>query len=523
MIKYTIVMDINTTAEKSYVAIDLKSFYASVESREMGYDPLDVCLLVADRSRTEKTICLAVSPALKSFGLSGRPRLFEAEALVKKVNRDRLKNAPGHRFSGSSNSLRELKAHPEYSLDFITAVPRMSLYMQYSSRIYDIYLKYISPEDIHVYSVDEVFMDVTDYLKIYDTTPRDLAIKMIRHVLSETGITATAGIGTNLYLSKIAMDIVAKHMPPDRDGVRLAELDEMSYREKLWAHRPLTDFWRIGRGYALKLEKNGMYTMGDVARCSVGKDSDYYNEELLYKLFGINAELLIDHAWGYEPCEIKEIKAYKPENNSISEGQVLHEPYTVEKARLIVREMTDNLVLQLFGKGLVTDQIVLTVGYDIECLKDPEIRSRYNGPVEYDHYGRLIPKSAHGSINLGEFSSSTRLIIDKAMELYDRIMIPGLLVRRMYVVANHVIYESDLEKKKAEEESYEQLDLFTDYGALEEERKRSEEFKKKEKKLQEAVLSIKRKYGKNAVLKGMNLMEYATMKDRNEQVGGHRA
>ena len=312
-------------------------------------------------------------------------------------------------------------------------------------------------------------------------------------------------------------------MPPDEDGVRLAELNEMSYREKLWAHRPLTDFWRIGRGYALKLEKNGMYTMGDVARCSIGKESDYYNEELLYKLFGINAELLIDHAWGYEPCEIKEIKAYKPENNSISEGQVLHEPYTVEKARLIVREMTDNLVLQLFGKGLVTDQIVLTVGYDIECLKDPEIRSRYNGPVEYDHYGRLIPKSAHGSINLGEFSSSTRLIIDKAMELYDRIMIPGLLVRRMYVVANHVIYEADLEKKKAEEESYEQLDLFTDYGALEEERKRSEEFKKKEKKLQEAVLSIKRKYGKNAVLKGMNLMEYATMKDRNEQVGGHRA
>ncbi len=512
-----------TTKNRSYIAIDLKSFYASVESREMGYDPLDVCLLVADRSRTEKTICLAVSPALKSFGLSGRPRLFEAEARVKYINRERLKKAPGHKFTGSSVSLRELQEHPELSLDFITAVPRMALYMKYSSEIYDVYLKYISPEDIHVYSIDEVFMDVTDYLKIYDTTPRDLAVKMIRHVLSKTGITATAGIGSNLYLCKIAMDIVAKHMPPDEDGVRLAELDEMCFRRELWAHRPLSDFWRIGRGISKRLENVGIHTMGDIARCSIGKDSDYYNEELLYKLFGVNAELIIDHAWGYEPCEMKEIKAYCPESSSLSEGQVLHEPYTIEKARLIIREMTDNLVLQLVEKKLVTDQMILSVGYDIECLKDPEIKKLYNGPVEYDHYGRLIPKSAHGSINLGEFSSSTKLIIDKTMELYDSIMHPGLLVRRMAVAANHVKYETDIKDKEKEEPEYEQLDLFTDYGAIEKEKQEKEEFLRKEKNLQEAVLSIKKKYGKNAVLKGMNLMDYATMKDRNEQVGGHKA
>ncbi len=509
--------------KRTYIAIDLKSFYASVESSEMGYDPLDVFLLVADRSRTEKTICLAVSPALKSFGVPGRPRLFEAEAKVKFINNERLKHAPGHKFTGSTVSLRELKEHPEYSLDFITAVPRMALYMNYSSRIYDIYLKYVSPDDIHVYSVDEVFMDVTDYLKIYDTTPRELAIKMIRHVLRETGITATAGIGTNLYLSKIAMDIVAKHMPPDEDGVRLAELDEMSYRKELWTHTPLTDFWRIGHGISKRLENAGIHTMGDIARCSIGKESDYYNEELLYKLFGVNAELLIDHAWGYEPCEIKDIKAYKPENNSISEGQVLHRFYTIEEARLIVREMTDDLTLQLVEKKLLTDQIVLTVGYDIECLKDPLIIKKYKGPVERDYYGRLVPKPAHGSINLGEFSSSTRLIIEKTMELYDRIMTPGLLVRRMYVVANHVQYEEDLKKKAKPAEEYEQLDLFTDYEERERERQEKEVFKKKEKDLQEAVLSIKKKYGKNALLKGMNLVSYGTMRDRNNEVGGHKA
>ena len=509
--------------QKQYIAIDLKSFYASVESRELGYDPLDVCLLVADSSRTEKTICLAVSPALKSFGIAGRARLFEAVSRVKQVNRERLKNAPGHKFTGGSTSLKELKEHPEYSLEFVTATPRMELYMQYSSRIFDIYLNYIAPEDIHVYSVDEVFMDVTDYLKIYDMSPRELAIKMIRHVLKETGITATVGIGTNLYLSKIAMDIVAKHMPPDEDGVRLAELDEISFRKELWAHRPLTDFWRIGRGYASKLEKNGLYTMGDVARCSIGTERDYYNAELLYKLFGINAELLIDHAWGYEPCEIKDIKAYRPENNSISTGQVLSEPYTIEQGKLIVREMTDNLILDLVEKKLVTDQIVLTVGYDKECMENPEIKEKYKGPVEYDHYGRLIPKSAHGSINLGEFTSSTRLITDKTMELYDSIMQPGLLVRRMYVVANHVIYEEDAEKQKSKEEEYVQLDLFTDYEALEREQKEEELKKHKEKDLQEAVLSIKKKYGKNAMLKGMNLLDHATMRDRNKQVGGHKA
>ncbi len=516
-------MEGNSNNEKSYIAIDLKSFYASVESREMGYDPLDVFLVVADRSRTEKTICLAVSPALKSFGVPGRPRLFEVEAAVKKINRERKKKAPGGEFQGSSKSLKELREHPEYALEYVTAVPRMGLYMKYSSDIYEIYLKYIAPEDIHVYSVDEVFIDATEYLRIYDTTPRELCIKMIRNVLKQTGITATAGIGSNLYLCKIAMDIVAKHMPPDKDGVRLAELDEMSYRRELWAHRPLTDFWRIGRGYANKLEKHGMYTMGDVARCSIGNESSYYNEDLLYKLFGVNAELLIDHAWGYENCTIQDIKSYVPENNSLSEGQVLHRAYTVEEAKLIVQEMTDNLVMGLFEKSLVTDQIVLTVCYDRECMDNPDIRAGYKGPVEYDHYGRLVPKSAHGTANMGEFTSSSRLMIEKAMELYDKIIVPGLLVRRIYVVANHVIPEEEAKRRESQEEHYEQLDLFTDYGELEKERKQKKEFLEKEKKVQEAVLSIKKKYGKNALLKGMNLMEHGTMRDRNKQVGGHKA
>ncbi len=516
-------MENNGNSKRAYIAIDLKSYYASVESREMGYDPLDVLLVVADRARTEKTICLAVSPALKSFGIPGRPRLFEVDAEVKKVNNERLKKAPGGEFTGSTTSLKELSKHPEYALDFITAVPRMTLYMEYSSRIYEIYLNYIAPEDIHVYSVDEVFMDVTDYLKIYDTTPRELCIKMIRHVLKETGITATAGIGTNLYLCKIAMDIVAKRMPPDKDGVRLAELDEMSYRRELWAHRPLRDFWRIGRGYEKKLESHGMFTMGDIARCSVGKENEYYNEDLLYKLFGVNAELLIDHAWGYESCLISDIKSYVPENNSLSEGQVLHEAYSVEHGKLVVREMVDNLILNLFEKGLVTDQIVLSVGYDKECMENPDIKKLYSGPAEYDHYGRLVPKAAHGSVNLGEFSSSTRLITEKTMELYDRIIYPGMLVRRMYVVANHVIPIDVAEKQKKEEEQYEQLDLFTDYGTLEREREEKKKACEKEKKLQKAVLSIKKKYGKNAMLKGMNLLDHATMRDRNKQVGGHRA
>lgn len=515
----------NPSEKKTYIAIDLKSFYASVESNEMNEDPLDVCLTVADRSRTEKTICLAVSPALKSFGIPGRPRLFEVESRVKQVNKERLKKAPGGKFAGSSKSLRELKEHPEYALDYITAVPRMSLYMDYSSRIYGIYLKYIAPEDIHVYSVDEVFIDATEYLRIYDKDPHALAMLLIKDVLKATGITATAGIGTNLYLCKIAMDIVAKHMTPDKDGVRIAELDEKSYREKLWAHTPITDFWRVGRGIAVRLEKNGIYTMGDIARCSIGDEKSFYNEELLYSMFGVNAELLIDHAWGYESCEIKDIKAYKPESSSMSEGQVLHEPYTFEKARIIVKEMTDSLCYALVEKGLIADQIVLTVGYDKESLEDPVISSKYSGPVEYDHYGRLIPKSAHGTINLSEFTSSTREFLEKCVELFDRIVNPDLLVRRMYVVANHVIYEKDyLQKKETEKkETYVQMDLFTDYEALEKEEKDREIKKQKEKDLQEAVLSLKKKYGKNAVLKGINLMEGATMMDRNKQVGGHKA
>ena len=511
--------------KKTYIAIDLKSFYASAESHEMGEDPLDVLLVVADRSRTDKTICLAVSPALKSFGVPGRPRLFEVESIVKKVNRDRLKKAPGGKFTGSSVSLSELNTHPEYSLEFITAVPRMALYMDYSSRIYSIYLKYIAPEDIHVYSVDEVFIDATEYLRIYDRDPHSLAMMLIKDVLKATGITATAGIGTNLYLSKIAMDIVAKHMAPDKDGVRIAELDEMSYREKLWAHTPITDFWRVGKGIAARLYKNNIFTMGDIARCSLGDEKSFYNEDLLYDLFGVNAELLIDHAWGYESCEIKDIKAYRPESSSMSEGQVLHEPYTVEKARIIVKEMSDSLSLSLVDKGLIADQIVLTVGYDKECLEDPDIRSKYKGSVEYDHYGRLIPKSAHGTINLDGFTSSTREFMEKTVKLFDRIVCPGLLVRRMYVVANHVTRERDyLEmKEKEKKETFVQMDLFTDYAAIEREEAEKEKEKQREKNLQEAVLSLKKKFGKNAVLKGMNLMEGATMRDRNKQVGGHKA
>lgn len=504
--------------ERAYIAIDLKSFYASVECTERGLDPMTANLVVADLSRTEKTICLAVSPSLKSYGIPGRPRLFEVVQKVRQANAHRLQKAPGRRFTGASSNDIELKENPSLSIDYIVAPPRMAFYMEYSTRIYQIYLRYIAPEDIHVYSIDEVFMDVTDYLKTYGLTPHELAMKMIREVLKETGITATAGIGTNLYLSKIAMDIVAKHMPADRNGVRIAELDEMRYRKLLWTHRPLTDFWRVGRGYARKLEENGLFTMGDVARCSLGKGNDFYNEDLLYRLFGINAELLIDHAWGWEPCTIADIKAYKPENNSISSGQVLQYPYSFEKGRLIAREMTDLLVLDLVDKGLVTDQMVLTVGYDIECLTNPDIRKKYHGPVTQDHYGRSVPKAAHGSINLKNPTSSTRLIMDAVMELYDRIVDRNLLVRRMYVVANHVMDESSAKTDAVPE----QLDLFTDYEALEKERQEQEAALEREKNLQKAMLEIKQKYGKNAILKGMNLEEGATTMDRNRQVGGHK-
>lgn len=500
----------------SYIAIDLKSFYASVECRDRGLDPLDTNLVVADESRTDKTICLAVTPSLKSYGVGGRCRLFEVKQRVGQVNAERQYRAPSRRLEGTSYRFSELRADPKLAVDFIIAPPRMARYMELSARIYGIYLKYVAPEDIHVYSVDEVFMDVTHYLSAYKCTARELAMKIIRDVLATTGITATAGIGTNLYLCKVAMDIVAKKMPADSDGVRIAELDEGRYRQTLWDHRPITDFWRVGRGYAKKLEENGMFTMGDVALASVSERG----EARLYKLFGVNAELLIDHAWGWEPCTIRDIKAYKPSTNSLGSGQVLHCPYNHEKARLIVREMTDLLVLDLVEKHLVTDQLVLTVGYDVENLTDPEIGKAYTGPIAVDRYGRRTPKHAHGTVNLDGHTSSTKKIMGAVTELYDRITDKNLLVRRLNITACHVIPEADAPTSGG---NCEQLDLFTDLAALEEAQERERAGLAREKKMQNAMLAIKKKYGKNAILKGMNFEEGATAKDRNGQVGGHKA
>lgn len=503
------------TKNRTYIAIDLKSFYASQECVERGLDPLTTNLVVADASRTEKTICLAVSPSLKAYGIPGRPRLFEVVQKVQEVNALRRANAPGRELTGSSWDSNELNVNPSLAVDYIAAPPRMAQYMQCSTRIYDIYLKYVAPEDIHVYSIDEVFIDATPYLKSNGMTPRQFAGKIIRDVLETSGITATAGIGTNLYLCKVAMDIVAKHVEPDEYGMRIAELDEMSYRRQLWDHRPLTDFWRVGPGYAKKLERNGMHTMGDVARCSLGKPGEFYNEDLLYKLFGVNAELLIDHAWGWEPCTIRDIKSYKPESSSLGSGQVLQCPYTAEKGKLIVREMTDLLVLELVDKGLVTNQMVLTVGYDIENLKDPKKQKEYRGAVTTDHYGRKIPKHAHGTANLERQTSSTRRITEAVMELYDRIVDPNLLVRRINLVANNIVSEHALSRCGETE----QLDLFADPGRREQENAELQ----REKRRQQAVLAIRKKYGKNAILKGMNLEEGATTVDRNRQIGGHKA
>ena len=504
---------------KTYIAIDLKSFYASVECVERGLNPMTTHLVVADKSRTEKTICLAVTPSLKALGIPGRARLFEVSAKVREVNAERQQNAPRRVFTGSSFDATVLNAHPEYRLDFIVAPPRMAHYMEFSTRIYQIYLKYIAPEDIHVYSIDEVFIDATDYLGIYKLSARELAMKMILDVLESTGITETAGIGTNLYLCKIALDIQAKHIPADHNGVRIAELDEMSYRRLFWSHRPLTDFWRIGKGYAKKLEDHGLYTMGDIARCSLGSVADRYNEDMLYKLFGVNAELLIDHAWGYEPCTIADIRAYKPESNSLGSGQVLKCPYTFQKAKLVVREMADSLALDLVDKKLMTDQIVLTVGYDVENLSDPGIREGYSGAVSTDRYGRQIPKHANGTANLGKYSSSSKLIIDAASGLFERIADKKLLIRRLYLTANRVKGEGSV----PEDIGGEQLDIFTDYTKEEEKRKAEALELARERKKQEAMLDIKRKYGKNAILKGMNLEEGATAQDRNQQIGGHKA
>ena len=522
---------------KTYIAIDLKSFYASVECAERKFDPLTTNLVVADESRTEKTICLAVSPSLKAYGIPGRARLFEVVQQVKEVNRKRLrdgirsgkirKDETGqYAFTSSSFDAKVLSGNPDFEVGYFVAPPRMKLYEEYSTRIFSIYMKFISPEDIHVYSIDEVFMDVTGYLQSYNMTARELAMAIIREVLRQTGITAPAGIGTNLYLAKVAMDIVAKHVNPDKDGVRIAELDERTYREKLWCHQPLTDFWRVGRGLTRRLEKLGCHTMGDIARMSET------NEDLLYKAMGINAELLIDHAWGWEPTEISTIKSYKPEANSLSSGQVLSEPYNAVDGKLIVREMTELLVLDLVRKNLVTRQVTLTVNYDRESLivlrQGNSVQDTvygvaktglpYMGEVGEDRYGRICPKHAHGTGNLDHWTSSTKAIMETMMELYDRIIDPDLLIRHLYVVACNLIPEGEI---PAEEPV--QMDLFTDYSALqwqEAERKAAEE---KEKKLQKATLVMQERFGKNAVLKGMNLEKKGTTRLRNELIGGHRA
>ena len=500
---------VNGQYDKIYIAIDLKSFYASVECQERGLNPLTTNLVVADDSRTEKTICLAVSPSLKAYGIPGRARLFEVIQKVNEINSQRKIKAPGHKFTCTSYDDKTKRKNNDLELSYIIAPPRMRYYMEYSTKIYNIYLKWFSAEDIYVYSVDEVFIDVTHYLQTYKMTPRELVTKVIKNVYDETGITATAGIGTNLYLCKLAMDIVAKHITPDKNGVRIAGLDEITYRKYLWSHRPITDFWRVGKGIAKKLEKNGMFTMGDVARTSVR------NEELLYKLFGINAELLIDHAWGYEPCTIQSIKSYKPVMNSLSSGQVLHCPYNYKDTKLIVKEMTELLTLDLVKKGLITSKLVLTIGYDIDNLTNPEISKSYFGEITLDRYGRKVPKHAHGTINIDHKTSSTKIITNAVMELYERIINKDLLARRINLTAEDVVSEYDYKNAKA----YEQIDLFVDYNEVERKRKKEQS----EKELQKAVINIKSKYGKNAILKGMNFVEGGTTIQRNGQIGGHKS
>ncbi len=506
--------------DKTYIAIDLKSFYASAECVERGLDPLKTNLVVADPTRTEKTICLAVSPSLKAYGIPGRARLFEATEKVREVNCERRYKADKHKFTGMSYFADELEKNPNLEVGFIKAMPRMRMYMYYSTLVFNTYMKYVSPEDIHVYSVDEAFLDVTDYLKTYKMTAHELAVRMIHDVLETTGITATAGIGTNMYLCKIAMDIVAKHIPADKDGVRIAELDEMSYRKLLWDHTPITDFWRVGRGTANKLAKYGMFTMGDVAACSVGKNDPYHNEDLLYRLFGVNAELLIDHAWGWEPVEIKDIKSYRPSANSLSSGQVLKKPYTADKAELVMKEMTDLLMLDLVKKKLVTNCVTLTIGYDTENLMDPERARLYHGEVMIDHYGREVPKYAHGTARLDSYTSSSRPVTEAMVKLFRQIVNTKLTIRRINVAAD-VITEKQAEEKQ--KDSFEQLEFFVDYDEKQEEKKEKEDRSEKEHKLQKALIEIKDKYGKNAVLKGMNLLEGATAAERNSQIGGHKA
>lgn len=543
---------------KTYISIDLKSFYASVECMERGLDPLNTNLVVADASRTQKTICLAVSPSLKAYGIPGRARLFEVDQKVKEANARRQTRAPKNILDGKSVFASELNENPNLAIDYIAAKPRMALYMSKSTQIYDVYLRYIAPEDIYAYSVDEVFIDASGYLKTYGLNTHDFARLLVREVFKETGITATAGIGPNLYLCKIAMDIGAKHTEADADGVRIAELDEYSYRRLLWDHRPITDFWRVGRGYAKKLAKKSIFTMGDIARCSLGNSSDYYNEDLLYKMFGVNAELLIDHAWGYEPCTLAEVKSYRPQRKSLVSGQVLQNAYTYEKTRIVVREMMELLALDLVDKGLLTNQIVLTVGYDIENLSDPERRKAYKGEITVDGYGREIPKHAHGTGNLPFSTSSTKLTTDCVLDVFDRVVDESLLTRRISITANNLVLESEYKRESevasAEPEQISMFDMLArgddshapervsskEATAYSEQDKpnstmvaesisgsaandKSEDTLEKEKQVQEVMLKIKKRFGKNAILKGTNLQEGATAKERNAQIGGHKA
>lgn len=543
---------------KTYISIDLKSFYASVECMERGLDPLNTNLVVADASRTQKTICLAVSPSLKAYGIPGRARLFEVDQKVKEANARRQTRAPKNILDGKSVFASELNENPNLAIDYMAAKPRMALYMSKSTQIYDVYLRYIAPEDIYAYSVDEVFIDASGYLKTYGLNAHDFARLLVREVFKETGITATAGIGPNLYLCKIAMDIGAKHTEADADGVRIAELDEYSYRRLLWDHRPITDFWRVGRGYAKKLAKKSIFTMGDIARCSLGTSSDYYNEDLLYKMFGVNAELLIDHAWGYEPCTLAEVKSYRPQRKSLVSGQVLQNAYTYDKTRIVVREMMELLALDLVDKGLLTNQIVLTVGYDIENLSDPERRKAYKGEITVDGYGREIPKHAHGTGNLLFSTSSTKLTTDCVLDVFDRVVDESLLTRRISITANNLVLESEYKRESevasAEPEQISMFDMLArgddshapervsskEATAYSEQDKpnstmvaesisgsagndNDEDALEKEKQVQEAMLKIKKRFGKNAILKGTNLQEGATAKERNAQIGGHKA
>ena len=495
-----------------YLAIDLKSFYASVECIERHLNPMNTNLVVADNSRTEKTICLAVSPALKSLGVPGRPRLFEVNEKVRQLNSFRRAKLNVKTLQEKSYLLSELQKKQDLAIDFIIAPPRMAHYIKYSTDILNVYLKYIAPEDIHVYSIDEVLIDISHYLKTYGLSPMELCQKMVKDVYTTTGITATAGIGTNLYLAKIAMDIVAKKMPADKNGVRIAYLDEQLYREKLWTHQPLTDFWRVGKGYAKKLEQEGLYTMGDIALCSTGSKSSYYNEELLYKLFGINAELLIDHAWGYEPCTIEQIKAYRPSKHSICCGQVLHTPYTTEKGEIVIKEMADSIALDLTAKSLVTDQLVLTIGYDRSNLDAPETRSKID-KIRIDHYGRQVPEHSHGTIHLNGHTSLSNEIINKATELYRRIVKPQLLIRRFSLTADNTLAANQTDVATAT-----QLSLFDEPVDPQVQAKRD-----KVDKLEHTVIDIKKRFGKNSLLRGLNYEEGATGRERNAQIGGHKA